>query len=205
MEYCCFQKASTQFWIDLNGRCSMKTQNKLLMFVVLGFFVLLFSGCAGPGAEVHMTRTMPDGDKLTIVDHKQSLPTYLTSPKKAKLDYMVDGGDVTDRQTAAVATVEDICHEHTANVTPNPIVSIGLSGLIYTGTGWIGGGLAAKAFPGAISSQYGQYNGTAEGFGGVGNGIISLGGWRYTFDTCGEDAFSLKAQYGVKVMQRSPW
>lgn len=181
----------------------MKTQNKLLL-VVLGFFILVLSGCVGPGAEVRVTRTLPDGDKLTMVDHGQSVPTYLTSPKKAKFDYMVDG-DLTERQTAAVAIIEDLCHGHTTRVTPNPFVSVGLSTLLYTGTGWIGGGLAAKAFPGADSSQYGRYNGTATGFGGLANGIISLGGWRYTFDTCGTSAFSLKEQYGIRVMQRSPW
>jgi len=174
------------------------------MFVVI-LAILVLSGCATQGERVQTTITYPDGETITIVAHEQSVPDMWLKKSSLKLNYMVQG-NVTTKQMEAVARTERGCHEgYSAIVRPSNLVNIVANGLLYGVAGFAGVGLGSQAFAGAKLTEYGLYGLGASGAGGVANGIVSSGGQTYTFESCGREALSIVPQYGVRVLNKSPY
>lgn len=167
--------------------------------------VALLVGCAGPGALTKIPLTMPNGEKATMVAHNQVWPDWMLDRDTLALNYIVRG-DVSEKQLAAVARVEDACRIYTGVVRPNNLVAVLSQGTIYGLAGAAGVGLGAIwGFPGAIFDQYAKYGGTAGGLAGTANGVITLGGQTYTFENCGSQVLGLFPSYDVRVIQKSPY
>lgn len=177
---------------------------KTLQTGIVILAALLLGACATQGEREELPLTYPDGEKLTLVAHKQWSPDWLLDGSKMKLNYIVKG-DVTPKQLAAVAKTEEACRIFTEKVRPNDLVAVFATGVLYTAAGYVGVGLGAKAFTGVSSSQYARYGAAATGMAGAANGVITLGGKTYTFENCGREALSIVSQYGVRVLNKSPY
>ncbi len=165
---------------------------------------LLLGACASPGGIREIPLQMPDGGQATIVAHNQSVPDWMLAKDKLALNFIVKGS-VSAEQLAAVAAAEKACRLYTGTVRPNDVVSVFANGALYGIAGYIGGGVGSQAFPYAVFSQYARYSGYATGLGGLANGIVSLGGQTYTFESCGQVAFGLFPEYQVHVLMTSPY
>ncbi len=166
--------------------------------------VFLLGACASPGGIREIPLSMPDGGQATIVAHNQSVPDWMLARDKLALNFIVKG-KVSDQQLAAVAAAEKACRLYTGTVRPNDLVSVLSNGVLYGVAGYIGGDLGSRAFPGAVPSQYGRYTGDATSLGGMANGIVSLGGQTYTFESCGREVFGLFPEYRVRILMKSPY
>jgi hypothetical protein len=178
---------------------------KLLVLFVIVASTVLFNGCAaGPGKRI--ITTMPNGENVTRVIHKQSVPSWMLRTSGLVLNYEVEG-EVTDTQIAAVATVEKAGRAYIRETRPNDFVSVLSSGLLYGVAGYAGGYLGSKAFHGADPQQYGAYAAAATGFAGLANGLVSLGGKTYSFEVFGMQTFNngILPTYGVQVLIKSPY
>jgi len=165
----------------------------------------VIAGCFGPGSVNRIPLTMPGGEKATIVAHNQQVPDYMLSPSKVALNFIVKG-NVSEKQLAAVAAVEDACRVYTNDVTPSDLVAVVSGGVVYGIAGFIGVGAGSQAFAGASFVEYGMYGAAAGGLGGMANAFISnRAGRTYTFQNCGREALDLFSQYKVRVLQKSPW
>lgn len=168
---------------------------------------LLLSACATQGPPKYIGVTMPDGEKATIVAHNQSVPDYMLSRDSMKLNYIVKGG-VSEKQLAAVAETERACRIYTETVRPHSLVAVLSSGVIYSIAGAAGLYFGSAAFAGAthaLQKEYAEYGAWASGTGGTANGLISLGGQTYTFESCGREIFTLFPGYNVRVLNKSPY
>ncbi len=165
---------------------------------------LLLGACASPGGIREIPLQMPDGGQATIVAHNQSVPDWMLAKDKLALNFIVKGS-VSAEQLAAVAAAEKACRLYTGTVRPNDVVSVFANGALYGIAGYIGGGVGSQAFPHAVFSQYARYSGYATGLGGLANGIVSLGGQTYTFESCGREVFGLFPEYRVRILMKSPY
>ena len=173
--------------------------------VMLALLVLLLvMGCAGAGTRVEAPITYPRGEKLTVVAHNQIAPDWFLSKDKLAINYIVSGS-VTPEQLDAVAKTEDACRIYTKTVRPHDLVIVLSSGVLYGLAGYVGVGFGSQAFPGADFGEYAKYGGAASGASGLANGVISLGGKTYTFENCSHTALSKVSQYGISVIQKSPY
>jgi hypothetical protein len=178
----------------------MKNQSWIVAFAMS----VLLGACAGPGEIIKIPVTMPGGAKATIVAHDQKVPDWLLSQDKLALNYIVKD-DINDNQLAAIAEAERACHIYTKTVRPNNLVAVLSQGVLFASAGYIGVGLGARAFAGAIPSQYARYGMWASGVSGTANGIATLGGQTYTFENCGREILGLFPGFEVHVVQRSPY
>lgn len=160
---------------------------------------VMVTACAGPGVRKEIPFTMPEGEKLTIVVHNQIATDWMLSKDKLALNYIVKG-DVSEKQLAAIATVEENCRIYTGAKQPNKLVAVLSSGILYGTAGFIGIGLGSQAFKGVNSLAYGAYGGVAGFTGGVANGVVNLGSQSYIFENCGRDVFNTSPNYKVRVM-----
>jgi hypothetical protein len=161
-----------------------------------------------PKADRHaptlISLTMPGGEKATIVAHNQNVPDWMLRRKNLQLNFVVKGG-VTEKQLAAVAETERACRIYTKTVRPNDLVAVLSGTVLYAGAGFVGVGSGSKIFAGAKLLEYGPYGAAADGLGGLANGVISLEGKTYTFENCGREVLALFPNYGVHVIQKSPY
>ena len=167
--------------------------------------MLLTTGCFGPGLVARTPLVMPDGEKATIIGHNQIVPDWMLADTDRALNYVVKG-DVSEKQLAAVAAVEDACRMYVDDVHPSNLVAVGTSAVLYALSGFLGVGAGSQALPGSTSFLlYGGYGAAATGLAGVANGVITLGGKTYTFQNCGREVLDLFPQYKIRVLQKSPW
>ncbi len=179
----------------------MKT---MLHGLVILAAVSMLGACASPGGIRKIPLQMPDGGQATIVAHSQSVPDWMLARNTLALNFIVKG-NVSNQQLAAVAAAEKACRIYTGTVRPNDVVSVLSNGALYGVAGYLGGGVGSQAFPGAVFSQYARYSGYATGLGGIANGIVSLGGQTYTFESCGREVFGLFPEYQVRILMKSPY
>lgn len=165
---------------------------------------LMLAGCATQGPAEYIHGTMPHGEKYTMVVHPQSVPDWMLDPDKLKLNWVVKG-DVTRDELAAVASVQGSCRLYTHDVRPSQLAAVFLNGVLYAGAGFLGIGLGSEAFAGARFAEYAKYGAAGEGVPGVANGIVTLGGATYTFENCGRTVLDLFPNYGVHILQKSPY
>lgn len=159
--------------------------------------------------EIHLTlpALTPGGAEKhdTIEACKNSNPDWLTRTSNLCASYVVSGTSPTDVQRAAFAEVERACRVYTKEVTPNTTKTILLSGLLYGAAGAGGVGAGSKMFAGASFANYAGYGGAASFTAGVANGIISLGGKRYTFESCVETLMDrVHPEYKVHPIIKAP-
>lgn len=181
-------------------------KNALRWIAILASITMI--GCASQGPTVKRTETFPDGEKITIVAHKQNVPDYWLDRDKLKLNYFVRGEEVSERQLEAIAKAENLCRFFNGEVRPSNLVAVLSSGVIYAIAGATGLYWGSAAFTGATqmyrnqSAEYGAY---ASGASGAANGLITLGGQTYTFENCGREILADMPNYKVKVLGRSPY
>lgn len=176
---------------------------KLLMLLALVASVALVAGCAGPGELRKISLTMPRGEKATIVAHNQLAPDWMLDRDRLAINFMVRG-DVSAEQLQAVAAVEGACRVYTGTVRPNNLVAVLSQGIAY-GIGGTAVGAGATFFPGVNALQYLGYGALAGTGAGIINGVVTLGGQTYTFENCSREAFGLFPDYGVRVLNKSPY
>lgn len=178
----------------------------LLTAALVATVAMGLTGCTGPGEAVRIPLTMPDGERATIVAHKQKWPDWMLSVSGLALNYIVMG-DVTAKQLAAVAETERACRIYTGTVTPSNLVTVVSDGVIYGTVGFLGIGAGSQALGAGVKFlDYGQYGAAATGLGGAANGIITLGSKTYTFENCGVEVLNdLFRGYKVRVLQKSPY
>jgi hypothetical protein len=178
-------------------------KNVLCKIATLAIMVLLVA-CATQGERKDIVATYPNGEKLTIVAHEQWSPDWLLDGSKLKLNYLVKG-DVSEKQLNAVAVTEKACRLYTSTVRPSNLVVVLSNGVIYALAGGIGLKIGSAAFPGVDTNRYFKYGAAASGAAGAANGTISLGGQTYTFENCSKEALDAVSQYGVRVLEKSPF
>jgi len=178
----------------------MKTNLKWI--AILASIVL--TACAGPGAKTNILVTMPNGEKATIIAHKQSVPDWMLDRDKLAFNYMVKS-EISEKQLAAVAEAERACRIYTNTVRPSNLVGVVSSGVLYAAAGFVGVGIGSQALTGAVQSQYATYGAWASGVSGAANGTVTLGGQTYTFENCGREVLALFPGYEVRVLQKSPY
>ena len=178
---------------------------KMLVGLALVASTGFLTGCASVGEQVRIPVTMPNGERATIVAHNQSVPDWMLSRDSLRLNYIVPG-EVTKEQIAAVAEAERACRLYTDTVRPSNLVAVLANGILYGLAGGLGVGIGSQAFNFARFNEYFQYGGTASGFGGAANGIISLGGQTYTFEDCGGNVLSTMRGYKeIRTLRKSPY
>lgn len=165
---------------------------------------LLLVGCVSVGERVTIPIVAPDGERLTIYAHQQSVPDWMLARDSLKLNFMVKG-EVSEKQLQLISTVEKSCKLFTDTVRPNEAVAIFANGALYAVAGFIGVGLGSQYFQGAKFIEYAMYGGSATGFAGLANGVITLGGQTYTFENCSREALSRLPQYGIGALNKSPY
>lgn len=171
----------------------------------IAILAMFLGACASQGDAVRIGVSMPKGEKATIVAHNQSVPDWMLDGKKLRINYVVKG-NLTSQQMAAVAEAERACRIYTGTVRPSNLVAVVSSGTLYALAGGLGLGLGSQAFAGAVASEYAKYGAAASGLSGAANGLVTLGGQTYTFENCGRTLLvELFADYGVKVLQKSPY
>lgn len=164
--------------------------------------VILISACAGPGARTEIPVSMPDGEKMTIVAHKQTVPDWMLDRDNLALNYVIMG-EMSAKQLAAVAEAERACRLYAGTVRPSNLVNVMSQGALYALAGYVGVGIGSQAFAGAIKGQYAKYGAWATGTAGLANGAVTIAGQTYTFENCGREI--LPSHYGVRVLQKSPY
>jgi len=177
----------------------------LILLAVATAWLLVTSGCAGPGALKRIPLTDENGQPATLVAHNQIFPDWMVDGDQLAINYLVSGS-VGSKQLAAIAEAERGCRVYTHTVRPNELVAVLSHGTLYAIAGAIGVGLGAEVFAGAQWREYAQYGAFVSGFAGAANGIVTTSGKTYTFENCAERVITkLFPNAGVTVIQKSPY
>lgn len=169
---------------------------------------LTLGACATQGPLETIQETFPRGEVITLGVHNQWSPDWMLDQKKLKLNFLVKGKEISAEQLAAVAKTEKLCRFYTGKVRPSNLVAVVSSGVIYALAGATGLYFGSAAFTGAThlyQSQSAEYGAWASGTSGTANGVITLGGQTYTFESCGREVLTALPGYDVKVLNKSPY
>ncbi len=91
---------------------------KLCRIAMLAIAAMVLGACASVGPAVKIGVSLPGGEEETIVAHKQSVPDRWLASDKLRLNYIVPGDSVSEKQLAAVDEAERACRIYTGVVRP---------------------------------------------------------------------------------------
>lgn len=148
--------------------------------------------------------TEPKIRHLVIHAHNRIWPAYLQATDKLVLDYITDQYSALNAADA-VAIVEKQCRIYTKDTRPNDLVAVLIGTTVYGASEFPFMVAGSSVFRGAKVLQYGAYGSASEAGGGFGNGIISLGGKLYTFQNCGRGIFERAKDFGIVILDQSPY
>lgn len=91
---------------------------KMCRIAMLAAAVITLGACASVGPAIKIAVSLPGGEQEVIVAHKQSVPDILLASDKLKLNYIVPGNTVWEKQIDAVNEAERACRLYAGVVSP---------------------------------------------------------------------------------------
>lgn len=85
---------------------------------LLAAAAMMLGACASVGPAIKIGISLPGGEQEVIVAHKQWVPDILLAGDKLKLNYIVPGNTVWEKQLDAVNEAERACRLYAGVVSP---------------------------------------------------------------------------------------